>query len=283
LVLNKMVRIAKSDFNTSRYSLNASDCIMIQVCDLASSTITTIRKTEFDSKKHSEDLTKCDDMLVWDLHSGNTVKIKVHEFNESKYSKDVTDCTPKIALSKQATNITHGGENATKRTIEANDKIQYAITSHNVGEVNSKAEFVENLADVVEYATIIDTGGGEFNNTTKQLTWPATVLKPGETQTRMFTVKVLATIPVAARGQSNPASYDCIMTNTFGNSISLPVKCPVEKQVESAVTQLPHTGAGTNVLFAAITLSVVVYFYARSRQLKKEVQLVRRELNAGTI
>jgi hypothetical protein len=42
-------------------------------------------------------------------------------------------------------------------------------------------------------------------------------------------------------------------------------------------------GVGHDLLFGGIVAAVVVYFYARSRQLGKEVRLVRREFNAGTL
>ena len=74
------------------------------------------------------------------------------------------------------------------------------------------------------------------------------------------------------------------MTNTFGNSVEIAVDCPVEKQiVEQTVAELPHTGPRENMLFAAVLFSIVAYFYARSRQMKKEIRLIRRDLNAGTI
>ena len=74
------------------------------------------------------------------------------------------------------------------------------------------------------------------------------------------------------------------LDNTFGNNTSINVDCPPEKQiVEQTVGQLPHTGPRENMIFAGIVFAVVVYFYTRSRQVKKEIRLIRRDLNAGTI
>ncbi|MFZ1243168.1 MAG: hypothetical protein WAQ22_03430, partial [Candidatus Saccharimonas sp.] len=68
------------------------------------------------------------------------------------------------------------------------------------------------------------------------------------------------------------------------NTVSINVDCPVEKKVvEQVVSELPHTGPRENIIFAGVTFAVVAYFYARSRQLKKEVRLIRRNFNAGTI
>ncbi len=37
------------------------------------------------------------------------------------------------------------------------------------------------------------------------------------------------------------------------------------------------------MMFAGIIAAVVVYFYARSRQLNKEVRIIRRDMSAGTL
>ncbi len=86
-----------------------------------------------------------------------------------------------------------------------------------------------------------------------------------------------------ATNLSNPQSYNCRITNTFGNTLNVRIDCPPEKVVEQTITELPHTGAGENMLFSAIVVAVAVYFYARSRQMITEVRLIRRNINAGTI
>jgi hypothetical protein len=86
-----------------------------------------------------------------------------------------------------------------------------------------------------------------------------------------------------AANQSNPQSYNCKVTNTFGNTLNVGIECPPEKVIEQTVAELPHTGAGENMLFSAVVIAIAVYFYARSRQTSKEIRLIRRDLNAGTI
>jgi LPXTG-motif cell wall-anchored protein len=73
------------------------------------------------------------------------------------------------------------------------------------------------------------------------------------------------------------------MDNAFGNSVMINVNCPTIKVVEQTVTELPKTGAGANIAFGASLLAVVTYFYTRSRQTGKEVKLIRRDFNTGTI
>jgi hypothetical protein len=86
-----------------------------------------------------------------------------------------------------------------------------------------------------------------------------------------------------AQGVSDTTSYDCTIVNVYGNDVTVKVDCPAPKVVEQTVNQLPHTGPTENMIFAGIVLAVVVYFYARSKQLNKEVRLIRRDFNAGLI
>ena len=193
-------------------------------------------------------------------------------------------CKADLVLMKTASNITQSKVDANTTTARAADKIMFTLEINNKGKAPAEITPTEPLGDVMEYATIADAGGGIYNAETKTLTWPTVTLKPGEKQTRIFSVKVLDTIPAMATGASNPASYDCKMVNTFGNTVEIGVDCPPQKTVvEQTVDQLPHTGPRENMIFAGVLAAVVVYFYARARQVKKEVRLIRRDLNAGTI
>lgn len=193
------------------------------------------------------------------------------------------DCEAKVIQTKSAINLSQGSVDATTVTAGQSDQIRYSITVENIGLLTQAVTLDEKLEDVLEYATIVDNGGGTFNASTKTLSWPSIDLKAGEKQVRVFTVKLLDTIPATAKGQSEAASYDCTMINVFGNSVSIKVDCPGPKVVENVVTQLPTTGPTENMIFAGIVVSVVTYFYLRSRQVNKEVRLIRRNLNSGTI
>ncbi len=193
-------------------------------------------------------------------------------------------CNAQLINTKTAQNITAGNVDATKATAKAGDKIVYTLSIKNFGKAPSDVVISEKLADVLEYATLVDNGGGTYDATAKTLSWPKTNVKAGQQISRMFTIQLLDTIPAMGQGLSDKTSYDCRMDNTFGNMVSIDVDCPTEKViVEQTVAQLPHTGPRENMLFAAVIFSIVAYFYARSRQMKKEVRLIRRDLNTGTI
>jgi hypothetical protein len=201
--------------------------------------------------------------------------------NNSIWIKDA-DCQQASVQSKIARNLTQGVD-ATSTVAQPSDRIQYTVYFENLGKVATTVAFNEELADVMEYATIQDNGGGTFSNDSKVLGWGTISLAPGERQSRSFVVQVKDEIPSTPQGTSEPSSYDCRMTNAFGNTINIKVNCPNVKAAETIVSQLPSTGIGANIFFAAGLLATVTYFWARSRQLNKEVRLIRKDFNMGTI
>lgn len=201
----------------------------------------------------------------------------------------VTDTIPKpptpgkVIQSKTATNVSQGNVAASTVAAKAGDKISYTINVKNTGESAIAATLEDHLGDVLEYSTLIDKGGGTFNETTKILSWPAVNLKAGETQSRTFAVQLAATIPSTPTGQSDGHSYNCLMENVFGNDYTVPVVCAPPKVIEKVTTELPTTGPTENLIFAGVVLAVVTYFFLRSKQMNKEVRLIRRDLNTGSI
>jgi len=196
---------------------------------------------------------------------------------------DSSVCTPNIVKSKKATNLSKGFVDASSVKAMAGDRISYTITIKNTGLNSKSVELKEELSDVLEYSTLVDNGGGRFSQSTKILSWSDITLDANDKQTRTFVVKIQDEIPATAQGKSDTTSYDCIMTNVFGNSIDINVDCPTPKIIENVTSELPKTGPGENIIFACTVLAVATYFFARSRQLEKEIRLIRRNTNAGTI
>lgn len=200
----------------------------------------------------------------------------------SLWYKDVA-CTAQVHNTKTARNLTQDISDASTTTANASDRIQFTLTMKNEGNSPATITFAENMRDVMEYATIQDNGGGILNAESKVLSWGSVTLAPGESTSRSFVIKVLDTIPATPQGISEPSSYDCRMTNTFGNTVGIDVACDGPKVLEASIDQLPSTGASTNLVFGGILAAIVTFFYARSRQMSKEVRLIRKEFNMGTI
>lgn len=193
-------------------------------------------------------------------------------------------CSADVINSKRVTNMSQGNVNASSVVARAGDRLSYTLTVQNKGLLSQNITIRENLEDVLEYSELIDAGGGTYDKNTKTLSWPVINLKGGSKESRTIVVKLFDAIPTTNTGTSNQDSYDCRMVNTFGNSLDVDVDCATEKEVvEKVVKELPQTGPRENMIFAGVLLAVVVYFYTRSRQLGKEVRLIRHGLNTGTI
>lgn len=190
-----------------------------------------------------------------------------------------------IVYSKTAKNVTQGNIDAVKTTAQEKDRLTFTITAKNTGGTAKEVVFEDNLGDALEYAKLVDTGGGTYNKNTRMLSWPSVNLQPGAEQVRTFTLQVLDTIPATPQGVSDPSSYDCQIENAFYTaSVIIPVDCSTPpKVVENVVTQLPQTGPRENIIFAGIVLAIATFFYFRSRQLGTEIRLIRRDINGGTI
>lgn len=190
-------------------------------------------------------------------------------------------CMPKISESKEARNMTKQIANANGTTAGVTDRIEFVLYTTNTGDIPVKTNIEESLADVLEYARLIDAGGGSYNEQLKKISWGNVTIEPQKTEVRRIVVQVLDSIPSTPRGANNPAAYNCVMTNSYGNTIEINVQCPAVKGIETAVKTLPSTGPGENILFGTVLLMMVTYFYARSRQMKKEVLLIRKDIGGG--
>lgn len=190
--------------------------------------------------------------------------------------------TTSLVKELTAQNLSQGAS-ADSVTARAFDKISYTISVKNTGTRTSQIPLSLNLSDSLEYASLVDDGGGDLNPTTKTLTWNTVSIAPGATEKRTFALQLFSSIPAAPTGTSNGNSYDCVMATTFGSSIRTDVECPVVKGVENIIADLPTTGIFLNVMFSAVILLISSYFYFRTRQMKKEIRLIRHNINTGTI
>ena len=282
------------DVNGKSVVATGGDCIASftvepefeKVCVLATKTIESIDTNSFNGTLHSRNLKDCDDVIVPPCPVNPGIPSTSEECqtcpgDSTLWVKDER-CIAQIIKTKSARNVTTRA-NATDAKVKAGESIEYTLTVRNDGTQESSADISDELSDVLEYADLINAGVGVFDDANKTLSWKVTSLAPGQELTFSYVVKMKDTIPAMAAGVSDRFSYDCRMVNTFGNSISLDVDCPGVKTVERVVTELPKTGPGMNMLVAGIATSIIVFFYARSKQLTKEVRLIRRDLNSGTI
>lgn len=179
--------------------------------------------------------------------------------------------------------------NETQRTAshlalaQPSDRITYTLSAHNKSPEPKDFTFSEHVSDILEYADIVDTRGGSLDLQKKTLTWPVQTAAANTTLTQTFVIRLKTHLPATAQGSSNPHSYDCLITNTFGTTTQTPVQCPPAKLIEPFAALLPRLTAAEGITTSAIFFILSLYLYLRARQQKEEIRLIRRDVNEGTI
>lgn len=194
--------------------------------------------------------------------------------------KDNSTC---VELSKLASNLTQKLNDANNTTAAAGDKIKYELIVKNISGVKVENYIIEeNLSDVLDYSDTVDLNGGKIDKNTLVVSWPAVDLKPGQTIKKYISIRVKNQIPNTPVSSSDPGKYDLVMTNVFGNAVNIRLASDVVKSTEQVVQTLPNTGPG-EVLLVAFTISLICgYFFARTRIMGKEIEIIKTDYSLGT-
>lgn len=173
---------------------------------------------------------------------------------------------------------TRTGADANGTTVNPGDELTYTLSVTNKSSNTTAKKYVveENIGDILDYADVTNLHGGtkDENNTVR---WPETDIAPGKTIEKQITVKVKAVIPSTPSPASNPGSFDCKMTNVYGDTIEVNVPCSPAKVTEITTTSLPNTGPGETLAVAFVVTTIAGYFLARSRLMAKELDIVRTD------
>lgn len=202
---------------------------------------------------------------------------------QTKVAVPPEDKTPTLSIKKAASNITRKVKDANNTTANAGDVIEYTLTTTNISDVDAPNTILqpEDLGDVLEYSNLdMNTlQGGTFDQETKILAWNQKInIKAGDSVSKVFRVTVKNPIPsTPSPDTTNRSAGDLVMHNWYGNPIDIKLPGTPVKTIEQTTTTLPNTGPGTSLILGFVTVSIVGYFFARSRLLATELELVKNE------
>lgn len=196
---------------------------------------------------------------------------------ESQTKTDLTAC---LLYSKKASNKTQNIVDANGTTAKPGDVIEYIMTTKNTGQIDIKNYVVnEGVGDVLDYAEVVDLHGGtkgEYDI----VSWPATTIKAQSSITNKITIKVNDELRDTPASSSDPEHFNMVMTNVYGDTVNIKLPPSITKQTEIVTTQLPNTGPGTSLAIGFGLTFFVAYFFARSRLLAKELDIVRTDFGS---
>lgn len=185
--------------------------------------------------------------------------------------------SPNTVVTKKARNITQNIADANGMTAKAGDEIQYILSVKNTGSATAKGfVFKETMGDVLEYADLKDLDGGTIDDY-QIITWKAVDIAAGATVNKTVRVKVKDPIAETPVSVSNPGSYDLVMTNVYGDTVNIKLPAAPVKVAEQTVQHLPNTGPGESLAAIVLLTIAASYFFARSRLIAQEVDVVRND------
>jgi hypothetical protein len=189
--------------------------------------------------------------------------------------------TPRVIQTKSVSNTTQNISNANGTKVHTGDTLVFHLNTQNVTSSDYKDYAgVDYIGDVLNYAAIDPAqlaSQGITLDANNYLRWQSPLIAAGATETKTVSVKVKNVIPATNRPNNTSGDYDCIISNTYGNEVTMSVSCPLVKNIELASASIPNTGPGTGVMVGVSITIIAGYFFARSRLLAHELALIRHE------
>lgn len=189
-----------------------------------------------------------------------------------------------LSQNKTARNVTQNLTEANTLTTEvrAGDSVEYSlITRNSYDYTRVNVNVADYIGDILDYATLdmayLSQQGGSFDETTKTVAWKEQTVQANSELTNKFRVQIKNPIPSTNQPGVMTTSFDCKISNRFGDQIDLSIDCPLPKSAEYITSSLPKTGPGTSLIIGFVGTSVIAYFFARSRLLAQELDLIRTD------
>ncbi len=170
------------------------------------------------------------------------------------------------------------GKAAVDTVLSGNDVLEYTLTTSNTQNYERTGiEVSDYIGDILDYATLdltsIEQQGGVFDEASKKIIWKDIKIPANGQVLHSFKVTVKSPIPATNAPSNVSTGYDCKISNSYGNEITINLDCPLIKRIET----LPKTGPGSSIIMLSFITTLVGYFFARSRLLVKELDIVRTE------
>ena len=218
-----------------------------------------------------------------------TTKVSVTYTAQGVSGEQKIDCSASVSFddkplgqSKTVKNITQDktGQLAVSSKVQPNDIIEYELKTTNAQNYNRNSVDVSDyIGDILDYAVLdvdfLKQQNGTYDEATKKVVWNINVPANGAVLSK-FRVSIKSPVPSTNSPSNVSTTFDCKISNDYGNEITIDVNCPIVKSIES----LPNTGPGSSVIMMSGITFIVAYFYFRSRLMSKEIDLVRNDYAA---
>ncbi len=208
-------------------------------------------------------------------------------------TKTATTCARDIVIEKQKTPLVTIEKSAfisspqTKSAeikADPGQEFSFVFTITNAGDADAVNYALpqDTINDTLEYADVVNANDAKVvtQGSTTILLWKPVTIKAGSTITKTVTFRMKNPIPVTNTPPGDPQSFDCKIQNSIASStviVDIDQTHCVNKVIEQTAANLPNTGPGASLLIGFSLTAIVGYFFARSRLMSKELEIVRSE------
>ncbi|NTW61120.1 hypothetical protein HGB24_00315 [Candidatus Saccharibacteria bacterium] len=192
---------------------------------------------------------------------------------------DTQQVSSDTKMSISASNLSQGFNDASSSPAQIDDIISYTISLQNISDKTVTKSMSIPIASTLVYSRLIDSDGGILNQNSQTLEWGESVIKPNSLETKTFSVQVK---DAAFSDSANVSPYKDIHAS-FGNDIDIEVSQTPMNYLEDILVSLPHLGSKFDLIFSTIILIASLFIYIRTRSQVKELDLIRRDADAGSI
>lgn len=207
---------------------------------------------------------------------------------ESGQTAQKADCAQSVEFEeenplgqhKTVENLTQGlkGKDATDTRVHAGDVLEYRLQTLNSNNYERTGVVISDyIGDLLDYASLdleaLEADGGRYDEKDKKVLWENVTIPANSKLETRFKITMLNPIPATNRPNDQGSDFDCVITNIYGDEISLDVACPAVKGIET----IPNTGPGTSLMLAGGATFVIGYFFARARLFNKELDIIRTD------
>lgn len=233
-----------------------------------------------------------DPVIRHTLDAGSHI-ITAHVTNTDQSATDAGGCSASITVSQpihapEPMLTKHVSVSNTKPHVLPGDTLTYAIRLTNNSAtatvtVPLTGEFGVSIADVLEYATLIDSASGTYDERISALSWDAVTLKPGESTMKSFSVQLSSQLPSNPTSGSNPLSYDNTVSVVYGNELRSTLPLSGVKRLERTLFALPSTLQPLALLGIALLILGIVVLYVRARIYSNEIDEIHDSFSGGAV
>ena len=168
-------------------------------------------------------------------------------------------------------NLAYNVKSTAKHILRPKDIISYTLTVTNDSEKVQGSNFEVDVSDILEYADLLD--GGNYNIKDNIMYWNNSSIKPGESKSKFFAIKIKDKIPTF---KQQGESFDCFIKLNFGETLKTPIECPFIKNIDYLLNSVPVLEQYIILLFLTILFFASIIMTLRINLLYKEIRYFSR-------